>query len=132
MKHLIYMLAIQIFSMTFLQGGIFGEMGRIPLLIAHLDAHRSTEPDLSLMTFLSDHYLSLTHEHQGKQHDSLPFQLRVSSSCIYLFFQIPRMEYSSLIFPEILLFNSIEYLSVPINISSSVFHPPQRLRQIAL
>jgi hypothetical protein len=119
----LFVLIIQLSSLSLFAGGLLTEFCRIPLLIEHFEEHEKSNHEISFLTFLNEHYSQS--DSSDSEHGNLPFKSHMHTSTILLALDLrtkvtePKefLSVQSFIFPS-----SIGNVA---NTTIAVFQPPQ-------
>lgn len=126
-KLFLYLIIGQLATINILEGGLLGELCRIPQLVKHYDEHRAQSPEISLSQFLALHYFNTEHRTNDQEHHTrLPFAHYPSHATLLV---VPyAMHYLPVSYTveSRELFIAVNERFDSFSIFRSVFHPPDR------
>jgi hypothetical protein len=122
-KGLLLVLIIQLSSLSLFAGGLLTEICRIPLLIEHFEEHEKENHEMSILTFLNEHYSQT--DSSDSEHGNLPFKSQMHASSILLALDVKNKQPEPVEFIEAQSFVFPSSIGNEVNTVISVFQPPQ-------
>lgn len=101
-----------------------GQFLKVPILIQHFYSHQREE-GMSLMAFLSEHYLG-HHDDEDKNDDmQLPFKTIINGPTIVANFSIEKIEVKKASEPFVEKHLLLQTSFIPSQLVFQIFHPPR-------
>ena len=122
-KALLLVIIIQLSSLSLFAGGLLTELCRIPLLIEHFEEHEEKNHEMSILTFLSEHYSQ--NDSSDSEHGNLPFKSHMHASAILLALDLKNIQPEPVEFIESQSFVFPSSIGNTTNTVIAVFQPPQ-------
>jgi len=123
LKGLLLVLIIQLSSLSLFAGGLLTEICRIPLLIEHFEEHEKEKHEMSILTFLNEHYSQT--DSSDSEHGNLPFKSHMHAFSILLALDVKNKQPEPVEFIEAQSFVFPSSIGNEANTVISVFQPPQ-------
>jgi len=123
LKGLLLVLIIQLSSLSLFAGVLLTEICRIPLLIEHFEEHEKENHEMSILTFLNEHYSQT--DSSDSEHGNLPFKSHMHAFSILLALDVKNKQPEPVEFIEAQSFVFPSSIGNEVNTVISVFQPPQ-------